>query len=132
MTKISNIKSSTSQNDKNAEFTTVDSLGRTYTLKRPSYLKGLQLAKALGDLAENTAYYNSVYYFTWIKSIDGVDAPMGSVMEIEALAQRLDHEGVIAIRDKILEMANVSGKTQDELEAQADQEKKSTQAFAKK
>jgi hypothetical protein len=132
MTKVSNIKSSVEQNDKNSEFTTTDELGRTYVLKRPSYLKGLQLAKALGELAENTVYYNSVYYFTWIKSIDGVEVPMGSILEIEALANRLNHEGVIAIREKIIEMANASAKTKEELEAQTEEENKNIQNFAKK
>lgn len=132
MTKVSNIKSSTAVNDKSAEFTTTDELGRTYVLKRPSYLKGLQLAKALGELAENTAYYNSVYYFTWIKSIDGMDVSIGSIMEIEALAQRIDHEGVIAIRDKIFEIANANAKTAEELKSKAEEEQKATQSFAKK
>jgi hypothetical protein len=132
MTKVSNIKSSTAHNNKNAEFETVDELGRKYVLRRPSYLKGLQLAKALGELAENTVYYQSVYYFSWIKSIDGVDVSIGSVLEIEALAARIDHEGVIAIREKIFEIANASAKTPEELKVQAEEEEKATQTFAKK
>jgi hypothetical protein len=136
MVKVSNIKNSASQNenlnDKNAEFSVTDSLGRTYILKRPSYLKGLQLAKTLGDLADNNAYYNGVYYFTWIKSINGFEPPMGTVAEIEALAQKIDHEGIIAIREKVLEVANAAGKTQEELEEQQEQENKTVQKHAKK
>lgn len=126
MVKVTEVKNSaTDVNQKNKELTTVDENGKRYVLQRPSFLKGLNLLKSLGDLANNKAYYDQVYCLSWIKSIDDVPVVLNSQLEIDALCQRIDHEGIFAVREKIYE-------TIEKMVENSQNENENAENFAKK
>ncbi|WP_454751692.1 hypothetical protein [Cupriavidus necator] len=76
-----------------------DARGRKLTLKKPGLLAQFRLTEAMGpDAAENGAYRAMCMPLMWVVAIDGerVNLPT-SKLEIEALIQRLEDDGFLAI-----------------------------------
>lgn len=81
-----------------AEYTVTDDRGRKLTLKKPGILKRLNLIKIVGEHAANAMYWVNVAPVLYLAAIDGeaVAQPI-SQMQLDALLQRLDDEGITAI-----------------------------------
>lgn len=75
-----------------------DARGRTLTLKKPNALAQYRLVDALGPSAENRVYLAMCMPFLYLSAIDGEAVLMPtSKMQIEALVQRLDTDGLDAL-----------------------------------
>lgn len=75
-----------------------DARGRTITLKKPGVLSQFHLVEALGDAAQNQVYMGMVFPLLYVASIDGVtEKPVRTKLQVEALIQRLDEEGIEAV-----------------------------------
>lgn len=86
----------------NAEVTVTDARGRVLTLKKPGVLAQLRLVKALGDTAANDTYRLMVLPVLYVSMIDGdVVPPPSSELEVEALFQQLDDDGLRAIGEAV-------------------------------
>ncbi len=87
-----------------AEITVEDARGRTFTLKKPNVLAQFRLVKMLGDAARNSAYMAMVTPITYVVAIDGeaIVQPQ-TERELDALIQRLDEPGIMAILDALAE-----------------------------
>ncbi len=84
----------------NATFEERDARGRTLTLKKPALLVQFRLTEAMGpEAAENGAYRAMCLPLMWVTAIDGEPVNQPSTKaEIEALIQRLDDDGFLAIQ----------------------------------
>lgn len=81
-----------------AEFNVSDALGRTITLRRPGVLAQYRLVEALGDTAENRTYMAMVLPIVYVSAVDAEPVlPPQSKLEVEALLQLLDSEGLAAV-----------------------------------
>lgn len=80
-----------------AEATVVDAKGRAITLRKPGVLAQFRLVEMLGATASNQAYMGMVLPLTFVGSIDGDPVAIGTKRELEALIQRLDEDGVLAV-----------------------------------
>jgi hypothetical protein len=91
-----------------AEFVVTDSKGRGITLKKPNLLAQFNLVKALGDTAKNSAYMSMISPLTYVIAIDGEATLLPQTpRELDALIQRLDEHGYIAVIEGIT--ANFGG-----------------------
>lgn len=101
-----------------AEITVKDSRGRIITLKKPNVLAQFRLVKMLGESARNSAYMAMVTPLTYLVSFDG-DAiiPPQTERELDALIQRLDEPGIMAILDALAEHFGSDETEEDEEEA---------------
>lgn len=82
-----------------------DVKGRQITLKKPGVLAQFRLVEVLGGAtASNQAYMGMVFPLIYVSAIDGdvVHLPK-SKLEVEALIQRLDEEGVQAVHTAVQE-----------------------------
>jgi hypothetical protein len=87
-----------------AEFVVTDSKGRGITLKKPNLLAQFNLVKALGD----TANMSMISPLTYVIAIDGEATLLPQTpRELDALIQRLDEHGYIAVIEGIT--ANFGG-----------------------
>lgn len=79
-----------------------DARGRVITLRKPGALAQYRLVEALGTSAENNVYVSMVLPMIYVAAIEG-DAipPFPSKLQIEALIQRLDEEGIAAVLDGV-------------------------------
>lgn len=86
------------------EFSVVDALGRRITLRKPNVLAQFKLVKMMGESAKNSAYMAMISPLTYVTAIDGdmVGLPV-SERELEALIQRLDEAGFMAVVEGIQE-----------------------------
>lgn len=85
-----------------ADVTVTDARGRKIVIRRPPVLGQYRLAEALGQAASNQVYYGMCVPLLYVGSIDGdANLPMNSKREIEALIQRLDHDGLEAVSEGI-------------------------------
>lgn len=84
----------------NATFEEKDARGRILTLKKPALLVQFRLTEAMGpEAAENGAYRAMCLPLMWVTAIDGEPVILPSTkLEIEALIQRLDDDGFLAIQ----------------------------------
>lgn len=79
-----------------------DSRGRMLTLKKPGVLAQYRLVEALGDSAKNEVYMGMVLPLIYVAAIDGSpEAPPTTKMEVEALIQQLDEEGIKAVMEGV-------------------------------
>lgn len=84
------------------EFVVTDAKGRGITLKKPNLLAQFHLVKVIGETARNSAYMSMVSPLTYVVAIDGEPAlPPHSPRELDALIQRLDEHGYMAVIDGI-------------------------------
>ena len=76
----------------------VDARGRQITLRKPGVLGQFRLVEALGKTAENIVYLNMALPIIFVAAIDGEPViPPATKLEIEALLQRLDEDGLEAV-----------------------------------
>jgi hypothetical protein len=80
-----------------AEATITDSKGRAIVLKKPGVLAQYRLVEALGKTASNEVYMGMVLPLIYIASIDGEPVSATNKLQIEALIQRLDEDGIQAV-----------------------------------
>jgi hypothetical protein len=80
------------------EYTVTDTLGRGITIRKPGALGLYRLVEALGDVAKNQVYMAMVMPLIYVSKIDGeVVMPPVNKAKVEALIQRLEEEGLIAV-----------------------------------
>ena len=78
--------------------TVTDSRGRVLRLKRPNALAQYRLVDALGPSAENRVYLSMCIPLIYLDGIDGEPvAQPATKLQIEALIQRLDDPGLLAL-----------------------------------
>lgn len=72
--------------------------GKKFLMRKPSPLAQFRIAEALGALASNQAYMEMVTPLLWLGAIDGDPVALPtSKLELEALIQRLDDDGMTHI-----------------------------------
>jgi hypothetical protein len=76
-----------------------DIRGRVFTLQKPGVLAQFRMIEMLGgELAQNQVYVGMVLPLMYIAEIDGEPVPrMTTKRELEALIQRLDEDGIMAV-----------------------------------
>lgn len=90
--------------DARKSVTVKDARGRTLTLVKPNVLATIRLVKILGDVSKNSVYMTLVGPITYLTEIDGERViPPNTERELEALIQRLDEEGLMAVIDGVQE-----------------------------
>ena len=84
----------------NAEIVEIDGKGRKITIRRPGILAQYRIVEAMGaESAANDVYRNMCMPLLYVAAIDGDDVFMPtSKRELEALIQRLDEDGMIAVQ----------------------------------
>ena len=105
MSKVSNVQSSASEeilSQSKNEIEVTDEAGRKIQLKKPGILAEFKLVKMLGDTAKNEVYMNMVLPLMYVSSIDGLPVALNSEKELEALIQRLDHQGIKAVVEAVM------------------------------
>ncbi len=78
------------------EITIIDAQNRVLTLKKPNFLSQTRFMRVIGD--ETQGYISMATMLLYLSAIDGesVYTP-GTIGEIEALFQKLDEDGYIAL-----------------------------------
>lgn len=85
-----------------AEFVFTDAKGRAITLKKPGVLAQYRLIEALGPSASNETYVSMVLPLIYVAKIDDdVLTPPTTKIQVEALIQRLDEEGVAGVMENV-------------------------------
>lgn len=89
----------------NEEHFAVDARGRKIRIKKPGVLAQYRLIEALGDLASNVTYRTAVMPLTYVAGIDDVviHQPKNK-LQVEALIQHLDEDGIEAVMAKVVEV----------------------------
>ena len=80
--------------------TVTDARGRVFSLKEPDVLAPYRIVQVVGgESAENRVYMNMIMPLLYLSTIDGdaVFTP-ASKREVDALIQRLGHDGVRVLR----------------------------------
>jgi hypothetical protein len=87
------------------EVVVIDSIGRQITLKKPGLLAQFQIVEAAGpEAAENRVYMSMILPLIYVVSIDGLPVPPPRrKSEIDALIQRLEDHGFLALRNGLEE-----------------------------
>lgn len=86
----------------NKEFLVTDINGRKLKIKKPNALSQLRLVKAVGDSAKNEIWLGMVMPILYVKEIDGNEIiPPITEREVEALYERLDDDGIVAVIEGI-------------------------------
>ncbi len=78
-----------------------DARGRVITLKKPGVLAQYRLVEILGDTAKNEVYMGMVLPLIFVTAIDGDLVTLSRKSEVEALIQRLDEHGILAVADAV-------------------------------
>jgi hypothetical protein len=92
-------------NQKNKfNITVYDSVGRKIEIEKPNLLKKSIFIQILGKLANNSAYTNSFWWVSWIKSINDEPVRLTTKIDYEKLLQRLDDEAVVSIVNGVAEL----------------------------
>jgi hypothetical protein len=83
--------------------TVKDARGRLISLQKPGVLAQFRMIEMLGaQLAENQVYVGMVLPLMYIAEIDGEPvARMTTKRELEALIQRLDEDGIMAVAEGV-------------------------------
>lgn len=80
----------------------VDARGRTIKLKKPGPLAQYKLVELMGQSAANQTYMGMVLPLIYVVGIDEDAIPFPtSKMQVEALIQRLDDEGIDAVMEGV-------------------------------
>ncbi|AOY93831.1 hypothetical protein BKK79_20000 [Cupriavidus sp. USMAA2-4] len=90
-----------------AEVTITDAKGRQITLRKPGILAQFRLVEAMGaEAAANETYRMMCLPLLYVAAVDGepVLQPT-SKLELEALIQRLDEAGMVAVQQGIAQVA---------------------------
>ena len=92
------------------EATVTDSTGRIIKLKRPNALAQYRLVDAMGQSAENRVYLSMCIPLIYLDGIDGdpIFQP-ATKRELEALIQRLDDPGLLALNPGIAQHFSSDG-----------------------
>ena len=92
----------------------VDALGRTITIKKPGVLAQYRLIEALGDAAKNETYRVMVLPLLYVTAIGDIYIPPPKTkLEVEALIQQLDEEGIQAVMEHVSQMYGASDPEKD-------------------
>lgn len=84
------------------EFVVTDAKGRGITLKKPNLLAQFRLVQVIGETARNSAYMSMVSPLTYVVAIDSDPTLLPqSPRELDALIQRLDEHGYMAVIEGI-------------------------------
>lgn len=85
------------------EFSISDALGRTIVLCKPGILAQYRLVEAVGnDAAKNEVYMGMIMPILYVASIDGNPvAQPSNKAQVEALLQRLDEAGIVAVANGV-------------------------------
>lgn len=96
----------------NATFEEKDARGRTLTMKKPALLSQFRLTDAMGpESAENGAYRAMCMPLMWLTAVDGEPVNLPTTkLEIEALIQRLDEDGFLALQTGIYKYNEAAAK----------------------
>jgi hypothetical protein len=87
----------------NEETSITDARGRVIKLKKPGVLAQYRLIEALGDAAKNQVYTSMVLPLIYVTEIDGLAVYQPKTkMEIEALIQLLDEDGVDSVSQHVV------------------------------
>lgn len=81
----------------------LDARARVIKLRKPGVLAQYRLVETLGESASNQAYMGMVLPLIYVASIDGEAVNARTKMQIEALIQRLDEEGIRAVMEGVQE-----------------------------
>jgi hypothetical protein len=84
-----------------SEAVVTDARGRAIKLRKPGVLAQYRLVETLGASASNQAYMGMVLPLIYVESIDGDPVSVNNKMQIEALIQRLDEEGIKAVMEGV-------------------------------
>lgn len=85
-----------------------DARGRAFTLKKPSALEQYRFVRFIGDVSDR--YLGMVTPLMWIRAINGEpQAQPNSQRELDALIQALGDEGIEAVMDGVLALAQGEG-----------------------
>jgi len=101
---------------KTETITVTDPKGRVLTLKEPDVLAPFRLVKIVGaEAAENRVYMNMVFPVLYLAAINGeaVFQP-SSGRELDALIQRLGHDGIKSLRAGVEENFGTSERDEEE------------------
>ncbi|MBO4120286.1 hypothetical protein J5T34_05970 [Cupriavidus gilardii] len=93
-----------------AEVTVPDARGRQITLRKPGVLSQFRLVEAMGpEAAANDTYRFMCLPLLYVAAIDGDPVLQPTTkMELEALIQRLDEDGLIAVQEGMAQVAQAS------------------------
>jgi hypothetical protein len=87
-----------------AEVTITDEQGRSIVLRKPPILAEYRIVEAMGDSAMNAVYHAMVAPLIFVSSINGDEVELPTTKrQIEALIQRLDHDGIKAVNKSVQE-----------------------------
>jgi hypothetical protein len=87
-----------------SEVVITDDSGRKIKLKRPGVLAQYRMVEMLGDTAKNEVYTSMVLPLIFVVEIEGVPVfNPASKRELEALIQRLDEHGIMAVNAGVTE-----------------------------
>jgi hypothetical protein len=82
-----------------------DGRGRKISLTTPGPLAQFRLIEAVGESAKNEVYMGMVLPLVFVSAIDGLPVPFPSTKaQLEALINRLDHDGIDAVMTAVNEM----------------------------
>jgi len=85
-----------------AEAVVTDAKGRAITLRKPGVLAQFRLVEMLGDSATNQAFVGMCLPLIYVAAIDGEPVSrLTTRRELDALIQRLDEEGVVAVAEGV-------------------------------
>lgn len=86
------------------EFSVTDARGRRLTLRKPPLLTQFKLVEILGPTAENSTYLNMVLPIAYVAAIDDEQVRFpSSRLELDALIQKIDEDGLEAVHRGIAE-----------------------------
>lgn len=80
-----------------------DERGRVITLTKPGVLAQFRQVEMLGQTASNPAYMQMVFPLLFVSAIDGDPVQITTKRELEALIQRLDEPGLMAVEKGMME-----------------------------
>jgi len=81
-----------------------DSRGRMITLKKPSVLSQYRIVEVVGDSAANEPYMAMILPLIFVTALDDDLIPLPhSKLQLEALIQRLDEDGIAAVMQGVRE-----------------------------
>lgn len=92
-----------------AETTITDAKGRVIVLRKPGVLAQFKIVEAAGTAAANQVWMGMVMPLIYVASVDGeaVYCPT-TRREIDALIQRLDEDGIIAVMQEVQALFGVA------------------------
>jgi hypothetical protein len=83
------------------EVDVMDARARVIKLRKPGVLAQYRLVEMLGESASNQVYMSMVLPRIYVASIDGAPAKVQNKMQVEALIQQLDEDGITAVMEGV-------------------------------